>query len=151
MPPGKVYTFVMSLAGKVKLADTGHSFIYSLVVDSDGQSGNNWKFIPPYDWDLFQGADRWYQLIYDHKAGTWRLTVTQVNSAQKTSDVSSTSTVRAVINGSSIVFHVAASEFPAASPGYRLTAFGHDGAFSASDRGADVSGSDPGQPLTKGP
>jgi hypothetical protein len=38
------------------------------------------------------------------------------------------------------------SEFPAAEPAFRLTAFGHDGRFSESDRGGDVSGVDPAEP-----
>jgi len=148
MPAGKVYTFVMTLADKVPLADAKHSFIYSLVLDSDDMAANNWKFVPPYDWDLFQGTDRWYQLIWDHKAKTWSVKVTQVDDQQQTSDVSS-STVRAVINGAAVAFHLAASELPSSNPGYRLTAFGHDGAFSQSDRGADVSGVDPTKPLVK--
>ena len=52
-----------------------------------------------------------------------------------------------MIESDTIVFFISASEFDAAQPGYRLTAFGHDGFFSPDHRGADVSGADPTEPL----
>jgi hypothetical protein len=149
MPAGEYYEFTMEMAGAVPLADSGHSFIYSLVLDSDDRVENNWKFVPPFDYDLFQGADRWYQLKWNHLLKKWSVDVTQVNDQQKTTVVPST--VRASISGKTITFFVSASEVPAPKPGYRLTAFGHDGKFSQTDRGADVSGANPQEPLTRVP
>ncbi len=54
-----------------------------------------------------------------------------------------------VIEGDTIGFFISAEEFPSADPGYRLTAFGHDGFYSSSDRGGDVTGEDPTEPVLR--
>ena len=146
MPAGTVHTYTMLLKQAVPLADEGRSFIYSLVFDSDGNSANNWRFVEPFDWDYFQGADLWIQLIWDHRTQVWTVTVTRVDEQQHTS-VLSTSTVRVIINGRAITFKVSGGEFSLAKPLFRFAAFGHDGNASENDRGGDVSGSDPSQAL----
>ncbi len=108
-------------------------------------------FNPPFDWDLFQGTDRWYQLIWDHRARSWSLTVTQLGPAGRFPSSTEPSTMRAVIEGNAIAFFVSMDEFPSPSPGVRLTAFHHDGNFSEETRGADVSGPDPTAPLDFAP
>jgi hypothetical protein len=145
MPAGDMVQVASMYAEDVPLADEGHSLIYSAVFDSDGESADDWVYFPPYDWDLFRDTDRWYQLIWDHLNGTWSVTVTQVDSSQNTADVQSTA--RAVIWGSTINWFISGTEFPSDQPGYRVTSFGHDGYYSANDRGADVSGADPTEPL----
>ena len=58
------YAFVgMSHDEEVPLEDSGHSYIYSAVFDSDGDPANDWQWVSPWDFDLFQDTDRWYQLI----------------------------------------------------------------------------------------
>lgn len=146
MPAGDVIVIGMVLASDVPLSDQGHSFIYSAVFDSDGDAANNWRPQPPFDWDYFGGTDRWYQLVWDHLAGEWLLTVTQVSAAgQPQADVGST--VRAVIDGDVIVFFIAATEFAGDGPTFRVSAFGHDGGFGEQTRGGDVSGADPTEAL----
>lgn len=145
MPAGQVDTFFLKLAAPVPIADATKDYIYSVVLDSDGDPTNNWVPQASFDWDYFQGTDRWYQLVWDHTAGTWSLTATQVDATQGTSVI--TSTGRAVIEGDAITFFVSASELPAPT-GYRVTAFGHDGMFTQSSRGGDVSGANPTEPLT---
>lgn len=125
-------------------ADT-HSFIYSMVLDSDGVPDNNWEFNPPFDFDLFQGTDRWYQLTWDHTTQTWSLNATQVQADQSTQVVDSGAW--AVIEDSHVNFFIPGAEYDPAVSTYRMTAFGHDGQFSQEDRGADVSGGDPSEPL----
>lgn len=147
MPAGGLVVVSTEFAAPIPLADPDHSYIYSLVFDSDGQPANNWKFNPPYDWDLFQGADRWYQLIWDHVAQAWTVRVTQVNDQQQTSDVPSSARAE-IWDAKTITWYVSESEVPGPNAAYRSTAFGHDGNFSATDRGADVSGADPTVPLT---
>ena len=146
---GDVWMFAMVFDETVPAASPDHSFTYSAVFDSDGDAANDWQFFPPFDFDLFQGADRWYQLVWDHNAGAWSITVTQVDGSQQTA--LAPSAVRALIEGDTIVFFIPASEFQLDQPPYRLTSFGHDGAFSESDRGADVSGVDPAAALTVPP
>ena len=144
MPEGEVLALGMTLDAPVPPADADRSFTYSAVFDSDGDPANNWVFNPPFDFDLFQNADRWYQLVWDHTTQAWSLSVSQVGADQTVSVVESS--VRAAVSGSNVVFFVPRSEV--GDGAYRLTSFGHDGAFSESDRGADVSGVDPTEPLT---
>ena len=146
---GDVWLFAMAMDGEIPLASPDRSFIYSIVFDSDGEAANDWQFFPPFDFDLFQASDRWYQLVWSHTTQEWFLTVTQIDAKQNQTEFSSA--VRAVIQGDTIVFFIPASEFALEQPPYRMTAFGHDGFFSESDRGADVTGVDPTAPLTVPP
>ncbi len=146
MPAGDVGIFSMDLAGDVPLSGGDHSLIYSLVLDSDRDPADDWVFNPPFDWDFFQGTDRWYQLAYDHTSDAWSLSVTQLTTDGQIPSETESSTVRAVVEGNSVAFFVSMSEFRSAEPAFRLTAFGHDGFFSESDRGGDVSGLDPTAP-----
>ena len=148
MPAGKIDEFFMQLGADVPLADAVKSYIYSLVLDSDGDPTNNWIPQAPYDWDYFQGADLWYQIVWDHLAKKWSLSAKQVSAAQAA--VAAVSTARAIIEGDAITFYVSASELPAPT-GYRVTAFGHDGNFTVSSRSGDVSGANPTDPLTPMP
>lgn len=144
MPAGEVFMYGMQMQAAAA-SDATYRYIYSVVLDSDGNTANNWQPQGPYDWDLFQGADRWYQL---ERAldGTWRLEVSQVDDNQNINRVNE-STVRAVIRGDSILFFISASEMSASAPGYRLTSFKDRGNFNFSDLAADVSGTDPTEPL----
>ena len=146
MPAGEVLVFAMLFVEDVPQASSDHSFVFSAVFDSDGDPANDWQFYPPFDFDLFQGTDRWYQLVWDHSTQQWSLDVTQVDTSLSTGSYAG-SAVRAVIQGDTIVFFIPASEFEIELPPYRLTSFGHDGAYSESDRGADVTGVDPTEPL----
>jgi hypothetical protein len=144
MPEGQVFVAAAVMAGEIPQGNSDRHYVYSLVLDSDGQAGNNW--VGFLDWDLFLGTDRWYQLIWSPVDGQWRVTVTQVGPNDVTTTVTS-STVRATIEGDTISWWISASEFPAAAPGYRLTSFAHDGFYTVADRIADVTGADPTEPL----
>jgi len=146
---GDVWMFAMSMDGEVPQASPDRSFIYSIVFDSDGEAANDWVFFPPFDFDLFRDSDRWYQLVWDHNSQVWFLTVTQIDANQVQGPFESA--VRAVIQGDTVIFFIPASEFGLDQPPYRMTAFGHDGSFSESDRGADVTGVDPTEALTVPP
>ena len=148
MPPGEVLVASMTMVGRIPLDDPDRSYIYSLVLDSDGEPANNWVFNQPFDWDLFQGADRWYQLIWDHRAMKWSLTVTQLTASGGFPSGTESSSIRAVVLGNVVVFFVSMEEFSVSQPAVRLTAFHHDGNFGEATRGADVSGANPTEPLT---
>lgn len=143
MAPGQVFIASMIMVGDIPQADPDRSYIYSLVLNSDRDGANDWRPRPPFDWDLFQGTDRWYQLIWDHRAQAWSLTVTQLTASGRIPSGIEASSVRAVIEGNTIVFFVSMEEFEASNPSARLTAFHHDGNFGEATRGADVSGPDP--------
>ena len=144
MLAGEVFVAVAVMAAEIPQANPDRHYIYSLVLDSDGDEANNW--VGFLDWDLFLGTDRWYQLIWSPADGQWRVTVTQIGAGDSITAVSA-STVRATIEGDTISWWVSASEFPAAAPGYRLTSFAHDGFFTVADRIADVTGANPTEPL----
>lgn len=146
-PEGDMVSVAMQLALPVPQDASDKSYIYSAVFESDDDSGNDWVIQQPYDWDYFQGADRWYQLIWSHGSSQWSLTVTQVDGSQNTANVSSSSAVRAVINDDTIIFYIPRSELPGTAPAYRVSAFAHDGSYSQDSRGGDVSGADPTESL----
>jgi hypothetical protein len=148
VPPGELVMLAMVLDGEVPMEDPDHFYIYAAVFDADGDPANNFQFIEPYNWDYFQGTDRWYQLDWDPQVGQWQVLVSSVVD-QVPQDVASNA--RVVIDGRVIVFFIPADEFGIARPGYRLTAFGHDGTFAPEVSGGDVTGADPTEPLLELP
>jgi len=144
--PNDVIMAVAIMHEDIPLSGPDH-LIYGAVFDGDRDAADDWVAIPPFDWDLFQGTDRWYELVYDAAAGRWSLLVTQLSpSGQIVSRGAEASSARVVVEGDTVVFFIGADEFAAARPAVRLTAFGHDGLFSQSYRGGDVSGIDPTRP-----
>jgi hypothetical protein len=144
MPEGDVFMLVMQLAGEVPLQDPERFYTYAAVFDADGETSNNFRFQPPYNWDYFQGTDRWYTLDWDPNQSSLALSVTDVARNQW----SAPSKARAVIHGDVVVFFIPAEEFSVEQPGYRLTAFGHDGSFALEQSSGDVTGADPTEALT---
>ncbi len=142
MAPGEVLVGVMITREEIPIQGDV-SLIYSLVADSDRDPADDWVAVPPFDWDLFQHTDRWYQLIYDHSTDAWFVTVTQLNADGSNPGRGMESSVRAVVAGDTVAFFVSMTEFRHAQPGVRLTAFGHDGFFSESFRGSDLNQVDP--------
>jgi hypothetical protein len=56
-----------------------------------------------------------------------------------------------VILGDVIGFFIPAEEYSVESPGFRLTAFGHDGTYAPAVSSGDVTGADPTEPLVQPP
>jgi hypothetical protein len=145
VPEGEILMVAVQMAGEIPPASSEKDFIYSLVFDSDGDPGNDWVFNPPFDWDYFQGTDRWYQAVYSVSTSEWTISAIQVLAGN---EISGTPTsVRAVISGDWIVWFVPESELPEFPGRLRASAFGHDGRFTESSRGGDVTGADPTDPL----
>lgn len=144
MPEGNVLMLVMQLAGDIPLQDPDRFYTYAAVLDADGESSNNFQFQSPYDWDYFQGTDRWYSLDWDPTQSSWILYVSDVAK----NEWSSPSKARAVIHGDVVVFFIPAEELGVDQPGYRLTAFGHDGTYALEQSSGDVTGADPTEALT---
>jgi hypothetical protein len=135
---GNMLIATMELAADVPLADPDNSFIYTLALESDGDSTNDWQYVDPYDNDTFQGTDRWYSLKWNHVQQRWSVEVIQVDANQQQNEELSSS-VRIVVKGKNITFYISVEEIPGDPPKYRLVAFGHDGNYSPSHRGADTS------------
>lgn len=142
MPEGEILVVAVRHAEPVPTASTERSYIYSLVFESDGDPANDWVFNPPFDWDFFRGADRWYEAVYDHTSGTWSLRVTQVSPGNALSSPLP-SAVRVVVVDEWVIWFVPSSEIPDFPGRLRAVAFGHDGNFTQSTRGGDVTGADP--------
>jgi hypothetical protein len=151
VPAGDMLIVAVEMAGDIVTDSTERSYVYSIVFDSDGDPGNDWVFNPPFDWDYFQGTDRWYQAAYDHTTGIWVTNVTQLTPDGSIPVGGDPSAVRFVVDGPWAVWFIPTSEFAAYPAPFRVSAFGHDGLFSESTRGGDVSGADPTEPLVGPP
>jgi hypothetical protein len=143
MPAGNVIMAVMQLGEEIPLDDADRFYTYAAVFDADGDTANNFQYQPPYDWDYFQNTDRWYTLDWDPTQADWFLTVTDVANNQWNAP----SNARAVIYHDMVIFFIPAEEFSVEQPGYRLSAFGHDGTFAVAESCGDVTGADPTEAL----
>jgi len=143
MSAGELVTVVIDLEGSVPFDAADAHYIYAAVFESDGDPAND--FVPEagFPRDFFQGTDRWYELIWDTSA--WTVRVTQLDSAGTRTEVPSS--VRAVVEGERIQFFIDRAELPSVIPGYRVSAFRHDGSFTVATRGGDVSMGTPTLPL----
>ena len=144
-PEGDLLIVAVEHDGRIPTDSDARSYIYSLVFESDGDPANDWVYNEPFDWDYFQGADRWYQAIYSHASGDWLVDVTQVAAGNQTTSVPSA--VRAVVDGRWIFWFIPADEIPDFPGRLRATAFVHDGFFGEATRAGDVTGADPTEPL----
>jgi len=139
------------LIGQIQLdedVDQGHEdhrLQYAVVLDSDGVAANNWLFQDPYDWDFYQGADRWYQLTYSLTTEAWAFQCLQVDESQDL-DICDTDAL-AMIFGDTITFFIPDAEIPDPDATYRVTAYGDDGNYAEDDRGGDVNGANPAEAL----
>ena len=115
--------------------------------NGDGDPANDWVPQGVYDWDTYQSADRWYEVFYDPGSDpAWAMTVTQVDGNQGRAEVESHAV--ASVDGPNLTLEIPSAELPrGAASLYRTVSFAHDGASSESDRGADVCGDNPTQPM----
>ena len=133
MPEGELSTFVLEVGAPVPVADPMWSYVYALVLDSNGDASDDYVPDPAFPFDYFRGTDRWYELRWDHTTSEWSLVVTQLDGSGARTSVQSTA--RVVVEGPRITFFVSRSELPAVVAGYRVSAFRHDGAFGVATRG----------------
>ncbi|MGE0321243.1 MAG: hypothetical protein AB7K71_13035 [Polyangiaceae bacterium] len=98
----------------------------ALVADGDGVSSNNYMASASYPGDLFDNTDQWFEFLFDHKTMTWTLKVTTARDGSFTQPASA---ARAILNQDALLFVIPASEFEAAAPEFRVTAFRHNGDF----------------------
>jgi hypothetical protein len=143
-PEGNMFIFAAMFEGEIPLDDPNTLYTYSVVMDGDGDTSNNFEFMPPYNWDYFQRTDQWYQLMWEPMQGQWLVTQTIVRGGMPAAQQTD---ARAVIAGDAVVFFIPASEVLVERPAYRITSFGHDGTFAPPASGGDVIGDDPTQPL----
>lgn len=143
MSAGELLTVVLDLEAPVPFDSADAHYVYAAVFDSDGDAANDFVPEAAFPRDFFRGTDRWYELIWDTSA--WTVRVTQLDSAGTRTEVPSS--VRAVVEGQRIQFFIDRAELPAAIPGYRVSAFRHDGAFTVETSGGDVSMGTPTLPL----
>ena len=137
MPGGDLVTFVLDVGERVPSADPTWSYIYALVLDSNGDPADDYVPDPAFPFDYFRGTDRWYELRWDAATAAWSLVVTQLDSASARANVESTA--RVVVEGARVTFFVSRTELPALVAGFRVSAFRHDGSFTVDTRGGDTS------------
>jgi len=155
MPPGDLVAATMILDGPIPapaqpfdpeanlpIPSSDMMLVYAFVVDRNGDPTDNFNAVPPYDWDYYQGTDTWYELVGDPEYGLWVLYATDARRQPFAS------TARAVIDGDSITFFVAAEELGDLSVvRYRMSAFQTDGSYQPEVSTGDVTGADPQQEL----
>lgn len=100
---------------------------YGFVFDGDGNPNNNYVPHPSFPDDYFKDTDRWYTLDYDPVTG-WTLVCRDATNSVITEVPTA---ARAIIRGNSVMLVVPSSEFAAAEPSYRVTAFTHTGDYGA--------------------
>jgi hypothetical protein len=144
VPAGEFVVLAMALDDEIPMADPDRFYTYAAVFDADGDPSNNFEYMDPYDWDFYQNTDRWYELNWTPQVGQWQVVVSSW-AGQMPQEVSSNA--RVVIDGDLVVFFIPVSEFDVSRPGYRLTAFAHDGTYAPEASGGDVIGADPTEPL----
>ncbi len=123
--PGGEWVFLMNTMGDdVPLADSTGIYQHAFVFDADGITSNNYVPAPAYPGDFFAGTDLWYELTYSPGTG-WAIRARDVRLGL--ADVPSQA--RFIIAGKYIAFLVPRSELDGASPGFRTSAFRHEGDF----------------------
>lgn len=142
MPEGRILMLIMELADPVLQADSDLFYTYAAVLDADGDPSNNFQYNSPYDWDYWQNTDLWYILDWIPENQAWTVSVLGENWVQVSSNA------RAVIYEDLIMFFIPGNEISAETPGYRLSAFGHDGSYQPDVSSGDVTGANPTEELT---
>jgi hypothetical protein len=145
---GEFLVFGMELEGEIPLDDPDLFYVYSVVLDTDGDPGNNYQFMPPYNWDYYQNTDTWYELTWDPYRSVWELALRDVRQGQA---LARHTDARVMISENLIYFVIPAAELETARPGYRMTSFAHDGTYAPEASGGDVTGIDPTEPLQQIP
>lgn len=148
VPSGELAALAVVMDGDIPLDDPDKFYTYAAVFDSDGDTGNNFQYFDPYDWDLYQGTDLWYELNWNPDIGQWQLTASSWDGNMPAPVATS---ARAVLDGQIVAFFIPVSEFAVPRPGYRVTAFAHDGTYAPEASGGDVNGADPTEPLAQLP
>jgi hypothetical protein len=145
---GELLVFGMEFGEEIPLADPGLFYVYSVVLDTDGDPVNNFQFVPPYDWDFYQNTDTWYQLMWSPFDGAWTLSLTDFRQGEP---IALHTDARAMLSGNLIYFLIPGDELEATRPSYRMTSFAHDGTYAPQASGGDVTGNDPTEPLMQMP
>jgi hypothetical protein len=127
-------------SGPIPVNGDGQEYVYSAVFESNGDPSDDWQFQGQFDWDFFQGADRWYQLFI-HGDGSKEISVSQTLGPLLPSGV------RALIFEDMILWIIPSSELPADTPLGQVSSFVHDGTFNPATGGGDVLGANPQEPL----
>ncbi|MEX0673584.1 MAG: hypothetical protein WD067_02355 [Gaiellaceae bacterium] len=140
--PGSLVVGSVTLAAPPAGSPGASVYSYDLVFDSDGDPANDFQFEAPFEWDFYQGADRWYHLV--HRDGTWFVELSVFDGSRATPQPTA---ARAVLDGETIGWLIPAAEM-ADPAGWRAATFRHDGSYQPDVSAGDVNGADPTAPLT---
>jgi hypothetical protein len=134
------WTFVGMNASIPAVEGGPGEFIYSYVLDADGDPANDWQTQGPYTWDFYQGTDTWFELIRSAEDGEWRATASRVTADQQIEPIDLP--FRVIIWDNIIWWWVPESSAPTDAP-FRVSAFAHDGTYSPRSSSGDVPGANP--------
>ncbi|MEM8707355.1 MAG: hypothetical protein AAGE98_12910, partial [Actinomycetota bacterium] len=135
---GEVVIATMVFADDV--ASGPWTYTYSAVFDSNGDPADDWVPIDPFNWDQYQGTDRWYVLdVVDGEFSLGRF--------DGSFGFPVPTGARVVVSGNVIRFFIPGSELGPEATGGRVTSFRHDGTFAPAASAGDSNGANPTEPL----
>ncbi len=127
LPSGNVQVIGFQVAAEPP-ADLGDwQYQYGIVLDIDGESGNNYAASSSFPKDTFDGTDRWYQVVAGEAYGApkWNLRVDQMQGGSPTPAESNAILIQ---DGNAFVLVAQESEVPPTAT-FRVTSFRHTGDF----------------------
>lgn len=122
MAAGDYELVFVAFNGLFDLTDTSRIWRFAVVVDSDGQSGNN--YVPPLAElnDPVKGTDKWYSLVFAPGSG-WSFHLFLPGGGE------AMTAARVVLDGNALVFIIPRSEVSGPGAGFRIATFTHTGDF----------------------
>ena len=124
-PAGEVLIVANLMFADIPLDDPVNTYQYGFVFDADGNPANNYVPSAQYANDFFSDTDLWYVAAYT-PVGGWTLDVTEARGGDF---VGQESDARLIVIDNGLILVVPASEFEAADPALRWTAFRHTGDY----------------------
>ncbi len=127
--------------------DPDHFLVYSVVARTTPEPDDDWRPRDPFDWDVYQSTDHWWHYTIDGADRT--LAASSVGSDQSVSPAATGA--RVVVQSGRVEFFVPWAELgDGDSVEFRTTTFAAgDSSYPPDDRGGDVPGANPTEPLLR--
>ncbi len=124
---GPQLVVALGLGGEVPLDQGTDTYQYGIVLETDGDSTNDWVPLPEYPQDFFAGTDLWFEINYAPGSG-WALDVNEVG-PENALTPRTTSGARALVREDVILFTAPMNEVGAGALGLRTSTFKHQGGY----------------------
>ncbi|MEM9190602.1 MAG: hypothetical protein AAGF12_15560 [Myxococcota bacterium] len=146
LPAGAVVAVATRVAEPIPIVEDQIYLFYSVVFETDGRTENNWMTQGDFDWDQFQGADVFFQALFDAAGGFWTLQRILVGDDQSQTMMATDALF--TIRGDMATWIIPEGELSELELRYRAATFAsRGGTFAPEDSGGDVNGADPTEDL----